>query len=208
MQNICWKKRHSNLRWVKKYSFTLRPTAGCWQGLKSFLMASTIFSNELVVLVDQKFTFGLYARWWQNVEFSTIQTKLNARMQSNFSGCFHAGECTVAVKLSGKSSNIFFFTSFRKSSRTCISVFWSCEGKRKRFNLPLYCLVSSCRKKVLQEDGISLTSVSTYFHDFRVDIEYLSWESFWRRIVKKTSTYNVFDWRWRHESRSTKTKTV
>ena len=119
--------------------------------------------------------------------------KLNARMQSNFSGCFHAGECTVAVKLSGKSSNIFFLLHSEKVRELVFQSSDRVKKKEKRFNLPLYCLVSSCRKKVLQEDGISLTSVSTYFHDFRVDIEYLSWESFWRRIVKKTSTYNVID---------------
>ena len=140
MQNICWKKRHSNLRWVKKYSFTLRPTAGCWRGLKSFLMASTIFSNELVVLVDQKFTFGLYARWWQNVEFSTIQTKLNARMQSNFSGCFHAGECTVARNFLGNLPISFFLLHSEKVREL---VFQSSDRvKEKEKDSICHCIVS------------------------------------------------------------------
>ena len=101
--------------------------------------------------------------------------------------------CTVALNFLGNLPISFFLLHSEKVRELVFQSSHRVKKKEKRFNLPLYCLVSSCRKKVLQEDGISLTSVSTYFHDFRVDIEYLSWESFWRRIVKKTSTYNVID---------------
>ena len=129
--------------------------------------------------------------------------KLNARMQSNFSACFHAGECTV-VKLSGKSSNIFFYFIQKKLAFLnlyfTLLIVW---GKRKKDSI-CYCIVSSSPKKSFARRHIAHVS----FH-------ILSWLScgywisimgkFWRRIVKKTSTYNVIDWRWRHESRTTKT---
>ena len=103
--------------------------------------------------------------------------KLNARMQSNFSGCFHAGECTVAVKLSGKSSNIFFFTSFRKSSRTCISVFWSCEEKRKKIQFAI----------VLSRFLVPKKSFARRRHIAHVSFHILSWLScgYWISIMGK-----------------------
>ena len=103
--------------------------------------------------------------------------KLNARMQSNFSGCFHAGECTVAVKLSGKSSNIFFFYFIQKKFANLYFSLLIVWRKKKKIQFAI----------VLSRFLVPKKSFARRRHIAHVSFHILSWLScgYWISIMGK-----------------------
>ena len=103
--------------------------------------------------------------------------KLNARMQGNFSGCFHAGECTVAVKLSGKSSNIFFFYFIQKKFANLYFSLLIVWRKKKKIQFAI----------VLSRFLVPKKSFARRRHIAHVSFHILSWLScgYWISIMGK-----------------------
>ena len=177
----------ASLVWVKKVSFCFRPTAAAGEDKAKVLMVSAIFSNELLLVSWFLGPFPKFrvAVWWQNVSvlhtFALIYSrrstvaKLNARMQSNFRGVFTRGRMHYWETFWEIFQYLFFTSWFPKSLNF---VFDSSDqvdiSKKFRFNKPCF----PDEKKKSLATTYRWASLSTYFHDFRVDIEYLSWESF------------------------------